>query len=384
MERKEYILTIVVSLISLAIAFAAGYIFHGIVNPPELELPILSEAQDILINFGLYDLPEDPALEYGMIHGMVQAYGDPYTVFLEPPQQELETQRLEGKFGGIGASLDRDSENYFILYPFQDGPANLAGMKDGDRLVEVDGIEITPETSFEDAVVLIRGPEGEKVNIVVHRPPEYERYEFTIKRVDYPLPSVTWHLAQEDARIGIVEINLIASSTPEEIETAIEDLKIQAATHFVLDLRGNGGGYLDAGVEIARMFLEEGIIIEQQYKGEDSKVFKVNKKGKYWEIPLVVLVDHYTASASEIVAGALQNHSRALLIGTPTFGKNTIQLIYVLEDSSSLHITGANWWIPGLDFPGEDYGLYPDILLSPDAEGSNPIMDLVIGEFFGD
>lgn len=385
MDRKEFFFTVIVTVISLAIAFAAGYIVHGVTTPPELDLPVLSQARRIVLENSLFDPPPDPALEYGMIHGMVSAFQDPYTTFVEPPQHELETDQLAGKYGGIGVQLGRDLENYIVLYPFQQSPAGEAGILEGDRLVRVDDTLITPETSFEEIQVLVRGPEGQKVTIGIQRPPEYETFEFDIRREDIPLPSVTWHLAEQDSRLGVIKINLITATSADEILAAFEDLAARGATHFVLDLRGNGGGLLEAGVDVVRLFLTDGDVIVQQYRGRDADRFGVSRSGPLAEIPLLVLVDHGTASAAEIIAGALQAHGRAQLIGAPTFGKDTIQLIFDLQDSSSIHVTAGRWWLPDFEFPREDGGgLIPEIIQPPDAEGADPAIDLALGEFFGE
>ena len=226
---------------------------------------------------------------------------------------------LTGSYGGIGAQMGRDAEGFVVIHPFPESPASEAGIEDGDRLIKVDALEVTPETSMDEVVAAVRGPEGKKVNLVIARPPEYTELEFSIKRAEIPLPSVTYHLDAAESRIGVVRVNVIASSTPTEIEEAVAELKSRGATHFTLDLRSNGGGLLIEGVDIARLFLSEGVVIQQQYKGEDVKTYEVEKPGKLKDIPLTVLVDNYTASAAEIISGALQNHERAPLIGTSHF-----------------------------------------------------------------
>jgi len=382
MNRKETILTLFISILCLLAAFAAGYIYHGTQHPPELELPILSEARRILLENAYYDPPPDPALEYGMIHGMVQAYDDPYTLFVEPPQHELEIARLEGHFGGIGVRLGRDSENFIVVYPYPDSPALEAGIQKGDRLISVDDDLISQETNLEHVQAILYGSEGKRVKVVIQRPPEYATFEFSIQRKDIPLPSVTWHLSDLEPRLGVVEINLIAASTPDEIVNAVNDMQSRGATHFVLDLRGNSGGLLEAGVDVVRLFLESGEIINQQFRDEEEKVFRVRKTGELADIPIAIIVDHYTASAAEIIAGALQSQGRSVLVGSPTYGKYSVQLIFNLTDGSSIHVTAGKWWIPGLEFPSEGYGLIPDIGISPDEENPNTAIELVIQTFF--
>jgi carboxyl-terminal processing protease len=383
MNIKYILISLLILVWSMATSFFMGYFMYPDLHPPELNYPILAESRRIFLENALYDIPPDPALEYGMIRGMLQAYNDPYSIFVEPPQHELETDSFEGSYGGIGARMVRDSENYILLYPFPDGPAARAGLVDGDRLVLVDDLEITPETTMEIAQASIRGPEGEMVVIGVARPPDHTHFEFEIERENIALPSVTWRIASEDARIGVVEINLIAASTPDEIKEAVSDLTNQGATHFVLDLRNNGGGLLDSGVDIAQLFLHEGTIIEQQHKNAPVDEFKAYFKGSLADIPILIFVNEGTASASEIIAGALQVHGRAKLIGTPTYGKDSIQLIFDLQDGSSLHVTSARWWIPGLELRSEEFRLHPDIPIPPEPQDTDPYISSAIEHWFG-
>ena len=163
--------------------------------------------------------------------------------------------------------------------------------------------------------------------------------------------------------MGIVHITNIAATTPAELEKAIDDLLSRKAGYLILDLRNNGGGLVDGGVDVARMFLKDGIVIQQQYRGEAVKTYNVEKPGKYLDLPLAVLINQGTASAAEIVAGALQGRGRASLVGDPSYGKGTIQLVFDLKDGSSLHVTTGRWWVPNDPVP-----LKPDI---PQADDPN-------------
>jgi carboxyl-terminal processing protease len=161
----------------------------------------------------------------------------------------------------------------------------------------------------------------------------------------------------------VIKINLIASSTPEEVLSAVTILQNQGVSFFVLDLRDNGGGLLTSGVDTARLFLREGVILHQQYRENEIETFSVERPGPLADLPVVILVNAGTASAAEILAGSLQTHGRALLIGSPTYGKNTIQLVFDLQDGSSLHVTAARWWLPGLEQDALEKGLKPDIFV---------------------
>jgi carboxyl-terminal processing protease len=363
------------TLTILAAVFIIGYMARDFWGGNQ-SFDILKEAYQILLENGLNEPPSAPALEYGMIHGMVGAYGDPYTIFNEPPQHELQSAQLEGKFGGIGAELSRDADGNYVIFPFPDSPASRAGIQEGDRLLAVDGIEVTEQTTIEEVQSSIRGPVGKKVTLSIGRAPDFSPQNILIKREEFPLPSVSWRLDLEEPQTGILKVNLIAATTPAEIEAAVKDLQARGATHFVLDLRDNPGGLLSAGVDIARLFLEKGdVVMQQQYRDRDIETFEVERPGPLKDLPLVVLINHGSASAAEITAGALQLHRHAPLVGSPSFGKDTIQLVFVLQDDSSLRVTSARWWIPGLEPPIGESGLQPDY---PVAPGDDPNVDMTL------
>jgi carboxyl-terminal processing protease len=360
---------------ALAVGFGAGLMARDslplhLLLPvlPQPPLPLIQEAHSILVHNAFDPLPADPELEYGMIRGMLQSYGDPYTVFLEPSHSQLESHTLEGRYGGIGATLQNDPQGYVLIYPYPESPAFKAGILEGDRLLKIGELEITTGMMMDLIITAIRGPVNQRVTLTVSRPPDYLPFEIVIRREEFSLPSVAWRAAPQEPRLGIIEINIISAKTPDEIRKAVEELKERGATHFVLDLRNNGGGLLNSGVDTTRLFLSEGVVMEQQYHGKDVESFEVNRTGPLADIPLAVLVNNYTASAAEIIAGALQANGRATLIGAPTFGKNTIQLIFTLQDGSSMHVTSARWWIPGIDFPVGEHGLQPDVIVSHDEE----------------
>jgi len=190
--------------------------------------------------------------------------------------------------------------------------------------------------------------------------------DFRIRRESISLPSVSYNLIPEETRIGMIKINRISDTTKDEIKTGIQDLSENGAQGFILDLRNNGGGLVDSGVEIARLFLEDGEIMRRQFKGQEVEISKVEKPGPFTQYPMVVFVNGNTASAAEIVAGAINKTNRAALIGQSTFGKTTIQYIFDLEDGSSVHITSGRWWITGQAFP-----LEPDLVLAVDATNAN-------------
>jgi carboxyl-terminal processing protease len=364
-------------------AFSAGFLYHQ--QQIGRNFPILQEAYQLLDEHGLKAQPTPPGLEYGMIRGMVQAYDDPYTLFLEPPQNELEGNRLEGRYGGIGADLKPDAQGSFRLYPYLDGPAATAGVLDGDLLLKVDDLVVTQQLPAETVLAALRGPVGETVRLEIGRAAETAPLSMSIEFAEYPLPSVTWRPIPEEPRLGVIQVNLIAASTGDEIQHAVEDLSKRGVTHYALDLRDNPGGLLDSGVDIARLFLKDGLVMEQQYRGREAQRYSVEKPGPLADIPLVVLINQGSASAAEIAAGALKARRRAMVIGEPSYGKDSIQLVFTLQDGSSMHVTSARWWIPGLQETIHENGIQPDIPVDTAsvAPGADAYIQAAIRQFFG-
>ena len=378
MSRNRNLIIIFLVGIGFGSAFLSGYFMRAYFESPIKEFPILNQAFDIYINHSYAEIPKSRVLEYGMIRGLLKASEDPYAIFLEPVQHELETNSLQGSFGGIGVELTISSNGDIVIFPVDSGPAHQAGIQDGDRLISVGDLLIGATTSIEEIHAAIRGPIGDRVIVIIAREPDFIPIELQITRQQIHLPSVTWHIDPDNPTVGVVNPHVIAESTPQEIQNAVQELEFKGATHFVIDLRNNGGGLLTAGVETVRLFLEDGVIMQQQYRGEEIDTFEVNVPGPLRDIPIVVLINQSTASAAEIIAGSLQNHNRGLLIGEPTFGKDTIQLVFDLQDDSSLHVTAAKWWIPGITLAiGED-GLQPDIHVSASDTNSDLVMKIAI------
>ncbi len=375
MSRIRYLLIFLLVAAGFISAFLSGYFLRSFIDSPSDEFLVLNQAYSILINHAYLDLPESKSLEYGMIRGLLQASGDPYATFQEPAQHELESNNLQGSFGGIGVELTRNQDGDILVYPIGASPAHLAGIQDGDQLISVDDLNISPETSLDDIKAAIRGPVGDIVKISVIRDTQLD---FHIRRAQIHLPSVTWHITPDNPTIGIINVNIIAESTSEEIQNAVKEMQGKGSNLFILDLRDNGGGLLTAGVDITKLFLENGSILEQQYRGKKVETFDVKSPGQFADLPLILLINHNTASAAEIVAGAIQVDGRALLVGQPTFGKDSIQLIFNLQDDSSLHVTAAKWWIPGLSPALTDIGLQPDIAIIPDDSGEDLVMKAAI------
>jgi carboxyl-terminal processing protease len=221
----------------------------------------------------------------------------------------------------------------------------------------------------------IRGNIDEKVKLIVTRGGGNQPLEFSVSRSEMPIPSVIWRISPEFDSVGVIKINIIASSTQDEIMKAVQELTDQGADRFILDLRDNGGGLLTESIEIVRLFLKEGEILEQQYRGQPVENFSAENPGPLSDLNLAVLVNHNTASAAEIIAGALRANHRATVVGAPTYGKDTIQLVFNLDDGSSMHITSARWWVPGLEPEIGGHGVQPDVLISSENGPGDPALE---------
>lgn len=371
--------------ILIELAFLAGLVLSptliGASSSTDSRTPLLNEAWDAAESQFYGTPPSAKARTYGAIHGLMESYNDPYTAFFEPPQTELQSQQLSGKFGGIGANVRRDADGHVVLSPFPDRPAAQAGVQEGDVLVKVDDTAITPQLQMTDVTSLLRGDVGSKVALEVDR--AGQRLAFTITRAEISVPSVTYRILSEAPTVGYIQLNIFAQTSKDELVTAIADLRQKGAKKLILDLRGNGGGLLNAAVEIASQFVDGTVVSERRRDGSQND-FTALPNSVARDLPLVVLVNGSTASAAEIVAGAIQDDQRGVLVGEKTFGKGSVQNVVPLSDGSSLHITVAQWLTPkGRQISGQ--GLMPDVVvtLTPaDASaGRDPQLDRAITAF---
>jgi carboxyl-terminal processing protease len=342
--------------------------------------PLLDEAWNVAESEFYGQLPTGQARTYGAVRGMMESFKDPYTAFYEPPQTELQSQQLSGKFGGIGASLRRENDGRIVLSPFPDRPAAQAGMKEGDVLIQIDDMPITSETKFEEVTSRLRGEVGTKVKVEVDR--TGQQLAFDITRAEISVPSVTWRMLSQAPSVGYIKLNIFAQTSKDELIKAIDDLKQQGAQKLIFDLRDNGGGLLDAAIDIAGQFVDGKVVSEKQRN--DQHDFMAEANGAARDLPLVVLVNGGTASASEIVAGAIQDKERGVLVGMKTYGKGSVQNVIPLSDGSSLHVTVAEWLTPnGRQITGK--GLQPEVVidLSADdaANGRDPQLDRAVTAF---
>ncbi len=355
-------------LICLCLAFTAGFGAYRLwdelaqVNRQK-PLGVFWEAWDRVEQYFYGELPSPRERTYGAIRETLALLNDPYTVFIEPQSRELEQDRMRGSFGGIGVTLWRDAEGQMVLSPYPDSPAERAGVREGDILLAVDAEPITDETTVDDVCARLHGKVGTPITITISRPPT-PPFDLTIIRAQIQVPSVIWHVLDQAPDIGYIHIEGFTERTGGEVLTALEELRQAEITGLILDLRDNSGGLIDSAITVASQFLRDGVVLYECRRDAGERALPVQDGGVATDIPLTVLVNGGTASAAEIVAGALQDHGRAPLIGEPTFGKGSVQLIYDLSDGSSLHVTSAIWLTPNRhQIQGQ--GLTPDVQVPP-------------------
>jgi carboxyl-terminal processing protease len=364
--------TIVMLLFLIAAAFTAGYLAHGLVRIPGLaglapiegDMALFWEAWNHVEQNYLGELPGAQQRTHGAIRGAIGLLGDPYTIFIEPVARSAERERLAGVFGGIGAYITRPEDGgNVVLEPIPGNPAEAAGILPGDQLLAVDGVDITPQMTVEEISNLIKGQSGTTVVLTVIHEGSDEAVDVPIVRGDILLPSVSYRLLEQDPTIGYIQLSRFSGESDGEVAGALDVLLTQGATKLILDLRQNGGGLRDAAVDVADHFLDAGPVLYMESQEDGERVFHATDDTIAGDEPLVVLIDGGTASASEIVAGALRDHERATLIGNgKTFGKGSVQLVFDLSDGSSVHVTSARWYTPD-HHQIDEQGLAPDILV---------------------
>ncbi len=310
------------------------------------------------------DLKLQPML-YGAISGMVRGVGDPFTVFMPPKENKDFHSTLQGTLEGIGAELTVKDGLVTVVSALKGSPAARAGVEAGDVIVKIDGAPIGT-IPLDQVVDRIRGPKGTTVALVLMRKGSPAPLTMSIVREKIIVPTVESKiLTLPSGQLGYVALNEFGDSSMQEIRTALASFKGKPIKGLILDLRYNGGGYLDGAVELASMFVEKGTIVTVQNRGGALDPHPASGSPLLPTIPLAILINQGTASASEIVAGALQDFHRATIIGMKSFGKGTVQEVIDLPGGSSLRVTIARWLTPNGKNLGKE-GVRPDIALERD------------------
>ena len=326
--------------------------------PPEFQR--LSEVWELLNREHIDQDNLDPrVISDGAIRGMLRALDDPYASFLDAEQFSLENEDIRGFFGGIGAEVGIRNGVITILAPMPDTPAEAAGVRPGDVILEVNGESIRG-LSLLEVVRLIRGERGTKVTLLLRHVSNSETVSIEIERDIINLVSVS--LLMQVGRIGHLRLSGFTGTTGEELKEALERFERSQGVGLVLDLRNNPGGLVSSVVEVTSQFIRDGLVLYQIDARGNRRNWGVKSGGIGLDIPMVVLVNEFSASASEVFAGAIIDNDRATIIGATTFGKGSVNNLWQLDDGSGINFTTARWFTPnGTLIEGE--GITPDVLL---------------------
>lgn len=308
---------------------------------------------------------DDTLLMRGAIQGMLEALGDEHTSYIDPEMLRQANIQLEGEYEGIGAWVDITGDYLTIISPMPDSPAEKAGLKPEDKVIAIDGEDMT---GLDGNVVLkkVLGPAGTQVTLTILRKDATEGFDVTIQRAKIMVPSVAGEILE--GNIAYVEIFTFGDSTASELQTILEDLLAKDPKGLVIDLRFNGGGLLTSAIDVASQFISEDIVMYEEYGDGTMREEKSRKNGLARDIPLIILVNEGTASASEIVAGAIQDYGRGSLVGVQTYGKGSVQNWIELEgDQGAVRVTIARWLTP-LKRQINGFGLIPDLIVELSEE----------------
>ncbi len=378
---KERVFTILTISIIIFLSFSLGY-FVG--QSPWAPYPLFGaatttpdEAKETfapfweawnLVHARYYDLPvDDELLTEGAIDGMLSVLGDDHTRYLSPQDEEAARQSMSGEFQGIGAEVEGRDGFITVVSPIEGSPAEAAGLLPGDRLLAADGVELTG-MDVSEAASLVRGPAGTAVLLLVGRGDE--QFELEIVRDVVALKSVRSEIM--DGNIAYLRLNRFGDKSADELSDALAELMAANPSGLILDLRRNPGGGLGTAVDIADEFLPEGVILIERFGNGNERLHESTDKGQAEEVPLVVLIDEGSASASEVLAGAIRDEERGILIGQTTFGKGTVQTWQGLSNGGGIRLTIARWLTPNETWVHKE-GLDPDYFIplpefDPDVE----------------
>ncbi len=375
MERSSKVIIIVLLVVTGALAsFTAGLTLGResrdeiplFGSSTESDLGAIEEAYESILEESV-NPPDEDELTQGAIRGMLEVLkeNDDYALFYDREGFRSFQEMSTGSFSGIGVYLDQTDEDLQVLSVLPGTPAQEEGVKPGDVLYSIDG-DLVSEMTPDEAIARVKGPQGTQVSLVFERGDE--RVDFEITRREIPLPNLVGRVVDGD--IGFIQLFGFGSGAGEELRSKVKDFVTRDVNGVVLDLRDNGGGLFDEAINVASVFIEEGEIVTYRDKTTGPRVYEAEGDA-FQSIPLVVLINERTASASEIVAGALQDRERAQLVGDATFGKGAVQEVLQLSDSSAIKLTTAEYELPaGRTIEGA--GIQPDVSVPSADISSSP------------
>ncbi len=363
MKKRELIIVFLCLLFlsNVATYVGARFLFlpsspHALEEPAEIEREVLfQEIWNILEEQYFRPLDEEKMMQ-GAIDGILRSLDDPYTVYMDPESLEEMLIQTTGSFSGIGVEITEDEDAILVLRVIDDSPAQEAGLLKGDRIIQVEGSSMEG-VALDEAATMLRGEAGTTVNVTVQRTDENDLLEVDITREDIEMETVSSRWIEEG--LGYIQITNFDSDTADDFKEAFNSMEQEGFEKLILDLRNNSGGLFDKAIEVGEMIVPAGEITRVVDR-EGNTLESHYSEAETGDYPMVVLVNEYSASAAEIIAGALQDHERAVLVGTPTFGKASVQYLQNLSDGGALRYTIALYQTPGGQELHEK-GLEPDL-----------------------
>jgi carboxyl-terminal processing protease len=374
-KTKIINLVILLSIFSLFFIGAALKIDRGVKDNTYKELSLLADTISI-VQSQYVDESKPKDLIYGALKGMLSSL-DPYSEFLSPQEYKELKADTEGRFGGVGMEITLKDGLITVVSPLEDTPAWNAGIKAGDKIVKINEV-IIKDYTLTDAVRLLRGEPGTEVKVTIWRQNDKKMLDFKLTRAVIKVEEIKDVRIVDKSGIGYIRLVEFSEETYNDLSVALEELSKQNMKGLVLDVRYNPGGLLDVAAKVAEMFLDKNMIIVST-KGRENMQnleFRSRTASKYKDLPMVVLINEGSASGSEILAGALKDHRRAIIIGEKTFGKGSVQTVIPLSDGSALKLTTSKYFTPsGVSIHGE--GIKPDIEIKYEQVGSEEKEDVI-------
>ena len=361
-KKFSPILLIILFVIIFTVGFFVGKssVVCRYCAPEDLDFSLFWEAwhtlQEKYVSPGEIDSEQ---LLYGAISGMIKSIGDPYTVFMDPEDNQMFLEDVSGSFGGVGMEVGIRNDILQVIAPLKNTPAEKAGLRSGDKIIKV-GDLMTVDLTIDEAVSLIRGEKGTDVTLTIFREGWDSTKDFTITRATIEIPSLDWEI--KNGNVAYVELYQFSEIANSVFRQTAKDIIASSADRIVLDLRNNPGGYLEVAQDIAGWFLEKGqvVVVEDFGDKRDKELYKSRGNAKLANYPIVILINQGSASASEILAAALRDNRGVQLIGQTSFGKGSVQELAMLSNESSLKVTVAKWLTPNEELIA-GVGLDPDI-----------------------
>ncbi len=398
-NKKPFLNGVLVVAVVIAVAASSYYLGFqaGTEKPKKIVIENIGDTeipQEFAADFGIFwetwdklretyidkeKLNDQQKLVYGAVKGMVSSLGDPNTSFFDPGESKQFSQDLSGSFGGIGAEIGQKNEQVIIIAPLKKSPSERVGLRANDKILKVDG-KSTAGMTVSEAVRLIRGEIGTKVTLTILRDEWQNPRDIEIVRETIQVPTVEWSM--KEGNIIYLELSSFGASTPFSFFQAVASGLRQGGDGLIIDMRNNPGGFLEVATNLAGWFVERGdVVVSEKFTGGDEKKFTAYGNAALENFPVVIIMNEGSASASEILAGALRVHNGTKIIGAKSFGKGTVQQLIDLSDGSTLKVTISHWLLPDGHLI-EGNGLEPDykVLVTDEdlISGRDPQLDKAI------